>query len=80
MNKEVFEYNWIFRRNSGWLYGFQFKPALSSNQNLFFPEIEVRPVSGDKGILIKEKDNELAFIPTNKLMHISELMKREEAE
>lgn len=78
MNKEVFEYNWLLRRSDGWLYGFTYKPSLSSNGNFIFPEVVARPVSGDKGILIKEKDNELAFIPTNKLMHISELINKED--
>lgn len=78
MNKAVFEYNWFFRRKDGWLYGYTYKPALSSNQNMFFPEVEARPVPGDKGVLIKEKDNELSFISKNYLIHISELMKTEE--
>jgi len=80
MNKDVFEYNWLFRRNDGWLYGYTYKPALSSNQNMFFPEVVAQPVPGDKSVLIKEKDNELSFIKKNYLMHISELISKEVTE
>lgn len=76
MNKDVFEHNWLFRRSSGLLYGYTYKPGLVSDGNFIFPQIEVRPVSGDKGVLIKEKDNELGFIPKNELIHIGELLQK----
>jgi len=76
MNQKILEYNWIFRRNSGLLYGYVYKPGLVSDGNFIFPQIEVRPVAGDKGVLIKEKDNDLGFIPKNELIHIGELFQK----
>lgn len=79
MNLEVFDFNWLFRKSDGLLYGYTLKPAVIRSAHalspMFAEEPKVKCVKNDKAVLIEEKDNELGFINKNKLYHISDLIK-----
>lgn len=77
MEKDIFEHNWVFRTEDGWLYGFKFRPRVTIGSGLLFKTYDVFATPGDKAILIRESGKDYNFIPRNKLLHISDLAKYE---
>lgn len=77
MKKDIFEHNWIFRANNGWLYGFQCKPSLENSIGFLNNYVIATPIPGEKAKLIKETGKDYNFIPKNVLLHISDLAKYE---
>lgn len=73
--KETTQMNWFVRKSNGMLYYYTYKPSVVNNQNLFFPELVVTPVNGDKAKLLVEKDDTFSFIPKNILIYRNDLIK-----
>ena len=77
MKKDIFEHNWVFRTEDGWLYGFQYKPSVKVSGVFLGVSFTFEPILGEMAKLIKETGKDYAFIPKNTLLHISDLAKRE---
>lgn len=77
MKKDIFEHNWVFRTSDGLLYGFKFRPRVTTKFDFINKTFDVYAVPGDKAKLIREAGKDYNFIPPNKLLHISDLAKYE---